>query len=190
MVRIPGGINSKYKKNKAIVQYITRWDGKRKGHILCLLGEFYRYMRREQKNKQQQLQLHWKLSPARVDHVYDGLGEVESQRYWYVQELLGIGIGDFRKRAISLLLAPYCITILKMDHDTAERTLLDWVDKCQVVKPLDFDAYKFINQALVYVESRQRRPLGLFKVKDQSPELYTKLLSTAAGTVTKEIRTS
>jgi hypothetical protein len=135
MVRIPGGINSKYKRNKAIVQYITKWDGKTKGHILCLLGEFYRYV--QQRERQQQY--HWKVSPARVEQRSDngiGYAELGSQRYWYVRELLSMGIGDFRKRAISLLLAPWCITIKKMDHDTAERVLLDWTDKCQVVKRL------------------------------------------------------
>jgi hypothetical protein len=141
--------------------------------------------------RERQQQYHWKVSPARVEQRSDngiGYAELGSQRYWYVRELLSMGIGDFRKRAISLLLAPWCITIKKMDHDTAERVLLDWTDKCQVVKPLDFDAYKTINQALIYAESRQRWPLGLFKVKDQSPELYTKLMmsTTAADTITKE----
>jgi hypothetical protein len=178
MVRIPGGINSKYKGNKAIVQYITKWDGKTKGHMLCLLGEFYRYMQQEQQQRNKQRQSRLKLTHAKVNHIDNGSDTValQEQQYWYVKELLGFGIGDFRKRAISLLLSPWCITVKKIDHDAAERTLLDWIDKCEVIKPLDFDAYKVVNQALVYAESRQYRPLGLFKVKDQSPELYNKLM--------------
>jgi hypothetical protein len=177
MVRIPGGINSKYKGDNAIVKILSKWDGKTKGHILCLLGEFHRHILREQKERQQRRAV-VSTAPATLDR--SGAPDAnEAQRYWYVQELLSIGIGDFRKRAICLLLAPWCINIQKMDHDTAERALLDWVDRCQVVKPLEFDAYKIINQALVYAESRQYYPLGLFKLKEQEPELYHRLMQAA-----------
>jgi hypothetical protein len=194
MVRCPSGINSKYKGNKAIVRYIKKWDGKTKGHILCLLGEFHRYQQQKQQQQKRKFNRIWSTTysvletgRARPQRTTRSIESQLQQQYWYIQELLEFGIEDFRKRAISLLLAPWCINVKKMDHDSAERMLLDWIDKCQVVKPLDFDAYRVINQALNFVEARrQYLPLGLFKVKDLSPELYNKLTTAAATQMTDD----
>jgi Primase X len=62
----------------------------------------------------------------------------------YVEKLLKIGISDYRKNAIGLILAPYFVNILKLSDDESFIRIKDWALKCNNINALkpsikDFD---------------------------------------------------
>jgi hypothetical protein len=46
-------------------------------------------------------------------------------------------IGDYRKNAVSLILAPYIINIKKLSSDDAFNIIKEWLDKCNEIRRLD-----------------------------------------------------
>jgi hypothetical protein len=62
-----------------------------------------------------------------------------------------------------------------MNSDVIERLILNWLDRCDKVKPLDFDAIDLIHQAIDYTKDQMYLPLGEIKFKDQLPDLFAKL---------------
>jgi hypothetical protein len=62
----------------------------------------------------------------------------------YIEKLLEIGISDYRKNAIGLILAPYFVNILKLSDDESFIKMKDWILKCNNINPIrpsikDFD---------------------------------------------------
>ena len=62
----------------------------------------------------------------------------------YIEKLLEIGISDYRKYAINLILAPYFVNILNLSDDESFIRIKEWALKCNNIKPLkpsikDFD---------------------------------------------------
>jgi hypothetical protein len=45
-------------------------------------------------------------------------------------------IGDYRKNAVSLILAPYLINIKKLSSDDAFNIIKEWLDKCNEIRRL------------------------------------------------------
>jgi hypothetical protein len=202
MVRVPGSYNSKCIAKKeggggidSEVKIVTRWDGKTKGHILFLFNHFYyhiqeMHVKRERmmkKARQNRKRLEFNKNRPfgvigdRTIFVDSGVTELTHQHqqhyndYWYIDLLLQIQIDDFRKRAISLLFAPYFIKIKKMPFDIAEKQILDWLDRCNTVRLLDFDAIEKTQQAVYYARDKGYLPLGEVKFKEEAPDLFTKL---------------
>jgi hypothetical protein len=53
------------------------------------------------------------------------------------EKLLQTPIGDYRKNAVSLILAPYIINIKKLSSDDAFNIIKEWLDKCNEIRRLD-----------------------------------------------------
>ncbi|ALI34593.1 hypothetical protein NMY3_00379 [Candidatus Nitrosocosmicus oleophilus] len=66
----------------------------------------------------------------------------------WIDDLLKRGISDGRKESIRLILGPYLAK--RKSHGEAFRTLQEWLEKCQKVRPLDrtFDPKRRITSAL------------------------------------------
>jgi hypothetical protein len=200
MVRVPGSYNSKYvdkDKESAEVKVLQRWDGHTKAHILFLLGAFYRNIGETHKKHGRMLararKVKHKVQTEKItlDGTLDVMpvsehiaaqafgGDAHStypyHKYWYIDKLLQIPVDDFRKRGIDLLLAPFLITIKGMSADTAERIMLNWLDRCSDLKPLDFDAAQRVQEKIAYVKESNYLPLGEEKFKAQVSDLFFRL---------------
>lgn len=99
----------------------------------------------------------------------------------YVEKLLTIPIGDYRKNAISLILAPYCVNILNLSDDDSFKRIKQWALECNDVKSLkpskgDFDI--IIKYAVKRAKETGVKPLK-FKgtLQHKNTELYQLLLS-------------
>src|ERR687890_678485 len=55
----------------------------------------------------------------------------------WIELLLETPIPDYRKNAISLILAPYLINVKKLTYDDAFNIIKDWLNKCDSIKRLD-----------------------------------------------------
>ncbi len=99
----------------------------------------------------------------------------------YIEKLLGMGIRDYRKNAISLILAPYFSNVLKRSDDESFIKIKYWALKCNDVRPLkpsikDFDI--IINNSIKRAKVTGIKPL---KFKDtlqyKNKKLYDVILS-------------
>jgi hypothetical protein len=55
----------------------------------------------------------------------------------WIEKLLLTPIVDYRKTAISLILAPYHINIRRLSYDNALTIIDNWLSKCEKLKKLD-----------------------------------------------------
>jgi hypothetical protein len=148
MLRIPGSHNWEcVKRNNnsfgstTEVKIIQRWDGKRPA-INWLLRDFRRYLIQEKIDNRVAQRKRSKLFPTtRVMPV---------KRIW-IEILLDTTIEDYRKEAIRKIIAPYLINIRKLVYDNAFNVANDWLNRCQKLKPLDFDANIKIKDTLLHI---------------------------------------
>lgn len=98
----------------------------------------------------------------------------------YVEKLLTLSLTDYRKYAISLILAPYFVNIVHLSDEESFNRIKQWALKCNEVKPLkpsirDFDY--IIRNAVKRAKDTGVKPL---KFRDtlrfRNKELYQLLL--------------
>jgi Primase X len=90
----------------------------------------------------------------------------------WIEKLLQIPIDDYRKNAISLILAPYLINVRKVSYDVALNIINSWLDKCGELRPLDQDFNYMVRYALKYCAKNGNRPLKLDTLKIKNKSLY------------------
>jgi len=112
------------------------------------------------------------LNPKLTDAL---IMEIAHKTHWYIELLFQIAVDDFRKRAVTLLFAPYMITIKQMDSEITEQLIFNWLERCSEARLLDFDQIELTQQAINYARDRVYLPLGEVKLRDQAPDLFAKL---------------
>lgn len=70
---------------------------------------------------------------------------VSSSTVQYIEKLLEIGISDYRKNAVGLILAPYFVNILKLSDEESFNRIKEWILKCNNVKALEPSIKNFDN---------------------------------------------
>jgi Primase X len=99
----------------------------------------------------------------------------------YVEKLLDTGIEDYRKNAISLILAPYFVNILKLSDEESFNKIKDWVLKCNDVKSLNPSIRDFDNIIKNSINRARITGVKPLKFKDtlqyKNKNLYNMLLS-------------
>ncbi|HXS60624.1 MAG TPA: DNA primase noncatalytic subunit PriX, partial [Candidatus Sulfopaludibacter sp.] len=88
----------------------------------------------------------------------------------WIEHLLQTPIEDCRKQCLWRILCPYLINIRKLTKEVAFNILNKWLEKCDVLRPLDFKITKAIDDNLKNV--KQFLPPSKDKLKDQNKELY------------------
>ena len=99
----------------------------------------------------------------------------------YIEKLLCIGLDDYRKNTISLILAPYFINILKLSDEESFSRIKKWVLKCNDANPLkpsirDFD--NLIKNAIKRANYTGIKPLKFNDtLQYKNKELFDMILS-------------
>jgi len=91
----------------------------------------------------------------------------------WIESLYTKPLDDFRKYCITFVFAPYFINIKGLPQSEAFNLIKDWLDRCNFLRSLDFNARQRIDYALKTV--RRYRPMSLHKLKLEMPLLYTRL---------------
>jgi hypothetical protein len=175
--------NNSEEWSKAEVKIEQRWDGVTKPHILFLLGAFYRnvgdsYKQQARKQaKTRRVKFRAVLAQNALDRTLDKMtvaghivarafgegayGQYAHTKYWYIDKLLQTPLEDFRKRSVDLLLAPFLITVKGMSDAVAEAMIMNWLQRCNALKPLDFDAEERIRSKIIDMRAAlQTSPTG------------------------------
>ena len=80
----------------------------------------------------------------------------------YIERLLDMGISDYRKNVISLILAPYFVNIQHLSNTEAFGKIKEWVLKCDKVRRLEPSEYYFdylIGNAIERAKTSGIKPL-------------------------------
>jgi len=167
MLRIPGSFNSKYNKDNE-VRIIQKWDGYRPP-INLLLGSFHAYLVEEKIND---IKLQKRLE-KRYSHDFR---ETKNRIVW-IENLLQIPIEDYRKNAVSLILAPYFINIRNLPYQESFLLIKDWLDRCNSLRDLNDDFDYRIKYSLQNAIRNKRLPMKFETLKKKNEKLYYLVLS-------------
>jgi hypothetical protein len=167
MIRIPNSFNFKciLEGSDPEVRVIQRWDGYRP-KINLLLGSFHAYLVDERIKESQRRK---QLEKYRKKYVKD-INNIK-----WIEILLETPISDYRKNAISLILAPYLINIKKLPYANAFNIIKDWLNKCNTLRRLDSNFNYRTKSALEDVMQKGIPPMSLAKLREKNRELYDML---------------
>jgi hypothetical protein len=174
MLRIPGSHNSNcVERNNNIsgttteVKIKQKWDGNRPA-INWVLRDFRRYLIQEKIND---------ATDERKKSIYSRATKTTSTKRVWIEILLDTPICDYRKNALRRIVAPYLINIKKLTYDDAFNVAKDWLNKCDKIRPLDFNVNAKINDSLRGATSVGYLPMAFSNLKEENAELYTGISS-------------
>jgi non-catalytic primase subunit PriX-like protein len=163
LLRIPGSVNSKHAKEVKIVQ---RWDGFRP-KANPLYYHFYIYL------ADRKLKEITSMHKIQTESHYTPRSNTTA----WIEKLLQTPIDDYRKNAVSLILAPYLINIKKASYDTALNIISSWLTKCGKLRQLDQNFDYTVRSALKYSAKNGNRPLKFDTLKLKNTALSALLKS-------------
>src|SRR5215212_2201941 len=154
MFRIPGTINTKAKalgRENPIVRIVEGHEQLIKRLMPVpppfdeqdvskpttkFLNDFYAYL------VQQQINNEIAKSDKRLvaSRIRDTIG---NNSIWWIEKLLQTGVDDGRKDLLFWVLAPYLITVRRLDYDKAYSVLEGWLEGCDDVRQLEPDWTSF-----------------------------------------------
>jgi Primase X len=98
----------------------------------------------------------------------------------WIDILLETPISDYRKNAISLILARYLINIKKLPYTNAFDIIKDWLNKCDPLRRLDPNFNSRVKSALEDAIQKGIPPMSLIKLREKNrstlTQLYTNVL--------------
>jgi hypothetical protein len=172
LVRIPGSLNSKClaKEEDSEVKIIQRWDGVRLS-IQHMLREFRRWLIQkkikafEDLKKQEKFQMTVSKNQERTNVIK-----------WIEKGILERPLPDHRKYIIWRILSPYLVNVKKLPKEEAYSVLKEWLDKCDKIEKLNFNAKIKIKDGLKGA-SKGYYPISMEKLKEENRQLYDVVLN-------------
>lgn len=185
LLRIPSSINSKivfrndvkdsdpHDKEQSVVKIVQSWNGFRPS-IKLILRDFLHYLINqkiiEEKSKER---IHRKsLIMEKRQGVVSG---PRASRINWIEQLLSSPIEDYRKHCIILILSPYLINIKGISVEDAELVVMDWLEKCNHLKSLDFEPRCLLKKAVKVALNKKIPPMKFNTLKEKNFTLYAEL---------------
>jgi Primase X len=170
MIRIPGSHNSKCiqrgNKSNSKVRILETWNGIRPNIKGSLLYDYYLWLANE---KIKDIERQEKTSK------YQSNTTRTSNSIRWIERLLQTPIEDYRKNAVSLILAPYLINIKKMSVIDAFSIIEEWLNKCTSLRALDSNFNYRVKYAVDTAVDSGIPPMKLDTLKQKNSRLYDKL---------------
>ncbi len=173
LLRIPGSLNSKCisKEQEPEVRTIEEWDRKRPS-IKPLLRDFRRWLIQKRiddieelkKQEKKHAKFHMILSPQNQSHAITKIK-------WIEKGILEDPLPDHRKYIIWRVLSPYLLNVKKLPKEESYTVMKDWLDKCDILERLNFNAKLKIKEGLKGA-SKGYFPISLEKLKEENKALY------------------
>jgi Primase X len=173
LLRIPGSLNSKCKAAgiDAEVKVLREWDGHRPDYRL-LMGSFYAHLVGLEAQRQ-----NYRHTTEQRENKSSGIPNDHSIEW--IERLLQTPIEDCRQNdAVSLIIAPYLINVKHLDADEAYDIIMEWLDKCEQLRPLSLSRHEVdrrVEQAIYNSQRSGIRNMRISTLKDRNPWLHDKL---------------
>mgnify|MGYP003575069379 FL=1 len=167
LLRIPGSINSKYDIQVKIIQ---KWNKVRPPLPREFIEEFRTYLNQkkiDEQNQRQKILLKLKIQNNKNKNTtYSNYYE------WIDKKILANPFPDYRKIIINLILAPYLVVIKKLSFDESFQIINVWLQKCDLLRKLDFNIKSVVNSALTTAFKKQIPPMSITTMKRNYKDLY------------------
>jgi hypothetical protein len=165
LIRIPGTINSKCNQEVKIVQ---KWDGTRPP-INYLLREFRTWLVAEKVNEEveKKRSRNYRNTYTNASLCYNGTNTIQ-----WIEKLLQTPLADHRKYAIWRIILPYLFNIRNLPDGDVAITVQNWLNKCDVVRTLDFNAKYLVKQNIRNSNKHKFLPIGFNKLSSENQGLY------------------
>jgi hypothetical protein len=167
LLRIPGSINSKYNIQIKIIQ---KWNKVRPPLPREFIEEFRTYLNQkkiDEQNQRQKILLKLKRQKNKNKNTtYSNYYE------WIDKKILANPFPDYRKIIINLILAPYLVVIKKLSFDESLQIINVWLQKCDLLRNLDFNIKSVVNTALTTAFKKQIPPMSITTMKTNYKDLY------------------
>ena len=171
-IRVPGSINGKCLDNRhqrllgnIKVKILQEWNGVRAPITREFIEDFRTYL--EQKITYQE-----QVQENNNTNQHQKYSNINNQSIEWIEKLLDTPISDFRKNATNLILAPYLVNIKKLSYQESFDILIDWLQKCNSFKKLDFKPDYLAKHALTTAIEKRIPPMKLVTLKNRMLELY------------------
>ena len=168
-IRIPGSINWKCLDNRykrflgyIKVKILQEWNKVRAPITRDFIEDFKTYLEQkatDQKQENNNTNEHQKYS------------NINSQSTEWIEKLLKIPIEDFRKTSVSLILAPYIINIKKLSYKESFDILIEWLQKCDSIRKLNFNSRYLIKIALNTANQKKIPPMKPETLRNRNSEI-------------------
>jgi hypothetical protein len=181
LLRIPGSINSKYDRQVKIIQ---KWNGVRVPIPREFIEEFRTYLIQKKIDEQNQRQ---KILLRLKRQNNNNKNTINRNYYeWIDKTILANPFPDYRKIIINLILAPYLVVIKKLSYEDSSQIINIWLQKCDLLRKLDFNITDLVNSALATAYKKQIPPMRISTLKKNYNDLY--LLIIQKGKIEREGR--
>ena len=168
LLRIPGSINSKYDKKITIIQ---KWNGVRHAITREFIEEFRTYLiQKKIDEKEQKQKILLKLK--RQQNNYKNTPNNRNYYEWIDKKILSKPFKDYRKIIVNLILAPYLIVIKKLSFEDAFEIINEWLQKCDLLRRLDFNKKFLVTTVLTTAYKKQIPPMKMITLKTNYKDLY------------------
>jgi Primase X len=173
LVRIPGSLNIKCIPSKgqdAEVKVIQRWDGKRPS-IKPMLRDFRRWLIQKRIDDIEELKKQEKKRARFQIITSQNQSKAITIIKWIEKGILEHPLPDHRKYIIWRVLSPYLLNVKKIPKEESYSVIKDWLDKCDILEKLNFNAKIKIREGLRGA-SKGYLPISLEKLKEENKSLY------------------
>jgi Primase X len=162
LLRIPGTINSRCNQEVKIVQ---RWNGDRPP-INYLLRDYRTWLVVEKINEIKNARSRdYRKSRSSTCLRYNGSNTIQ-----WIEKLLQTPLADHRKYAIWRVLIPYLYNIKKLSEVEAVEIIWAWLNKCHILRSLDFNAKYLIKQNIR--NDMGYPPISFIKLRSENHALF------------------
>lgn len=168
LLRIPNSINS---KNNTVVKIVQQWNGSRPTITRELLLVFRRDLIQKKIDEYNYRQKIFNIrnknrNNSSYVHYYE----------WIDKKILTNPFSDYRKIIINLILAPYLVVIKKLSYEESYHIINEWLQKCNLLRNLDFNVRTVVNTALTTAYTKQIPPMRVIRLKTSYKDLYFLLM--------------
>ena len=162
LLRIPGTINSKYNQEVKIIQ---RWDGLRPP-IQYVLRNYRTWLVSEKINDKMEENRSRKIRNSK-NVCYNKTSIIP-----WIEKLLQTPIADHRKYVLWWILTPYLFNIKNLSEVEGIETIQTWLNECDLLKSLDFNAKYLIKQNMRNSNRHKFLPISFNKLRSDNQGLY------------------
>jgi hypothetical protein len=175
LLRIPGSFNGKcLSKNETLensrVKIIQRCNGYRPLLVASeILYDFQTYLIQKKIDKQ-----NYRQKMLKLRKYNNNINSHNSFYYYYdciEKKILANPFPDCRKIIVDLILAPYLIVIRNLSFEESYQIINEWLQKCNLLRKLDFNTRSLINTALSTAYKKQIPPMRIITLKGNYQDL-------------------
>ncbi|HET7285404.1 MAG TPA: hypothetical protein VFI70_12030 [Nitrososphaeraceae archaeon] len=149
LLRIPGSYNS---KNMSQVSIVQKWNGISRVTSHLLYDKFLAYLIDQGSKvvKHDNNKTHTILSENSKSACIVQMNSMLQRKKSidWIERLLQRPLPEHRKYCIWRILAPYFINVKHLSFDASYHKIYQWLERCNELKTLDFDAATKINDSL------------------------------------------